>query len=191
MPTPDRADQSLQEFYVAFLAVTDPNSYCGRICGALLHAFIRRTLINYRLIAIYCERDILNETFIRGSNTIRQGKKIVNLQPWIRGTCLNVIREISRREQQTESYEDYEPADPSPSTLDLMAFDEELTILQQKLQNIHPIDQIILDLKVVKGYSWDKVSQMLETEGFGSFTVGSLRKRKERAMKRLRILQEE
>jgi AICAR transformylase/IMP cyclohydrolase PurH len=102
--------------------------------------------------------------------------------------CINIIRELSRKHRQTYSLEDYETiVDIQPSALDIVELKEEISLLQARFQDLKAVDQIILDLKIVKGYSWEKVRNILEEQGHGSFEVVSLRKRKERAMKTLRL----
>jgi DNA-directed RNA polymerase specialized sigma24 family protein len=173
---------------MSFLSMTDPNSYCGRICGAVIYAFVRRQLQRYHLNGIYSENDIIHEMYIRWVKALSCGTEIRNLQPWIRGCCLNIVRELSRKHRQTYNLEDCELIpDIQPSALDIAELKEEISLLQAQFQNLKAIDQIILDLKIVKGYSWEKVRNILEKQGHGSFEVVSLRKRKERAMKTLRL----
>jgi RNA polymerase sigma factor (sigma-70 family) len=173
---------------MSFLSISDPNSYCGRICGGILYAFIRRQLQRYHLDGCYSENDIFNEVYIRWTKTIASGTEIRNLQAWIRGCSINIIRELSRKHRRTFTLEDYEScADTTPSALDVLEIREELIVLQRHFQTLNPIDQIILDLKIVKGYSWEKVRNILEEQGHGSFQVVSLRQRKARAMATLRL----
>jgi DNA-directed RNA polymerase specialized sigma24 family protein len=173
---------------MSFLSMTDPNSYCGRVCGGILYAFARRQLQRYHLNGIYSENDIIHEMYIRWVKTVANGKEIKNLQPWMRGCCVNIIRELSRKHRQTYNLEDCELiVDVQPSALDIAELKEEISLLQARFQDLKAIDQIILDLKIVKGYSWEKVRNILEEQGHGNFEVVSLRKRKERAMKTLRL----
>jgi RNA polymerase sigma factor (sigma-70 family) len=184
-------EQRHQLFSTRFLSITDPSSYCGRICGGLVYAFIRRTLSNYNLSTRYTENDILHEVFLRAWKALEQGKTITNLQAWIRGTSLNVIRELSRKEQNScpiqswQDFPDLTQIDRSP--LRMMEVDYELKSIHHAFQTLKPIDRAILVLKVIKGYSWEQVSQILKDEGFKAFTIISLRKRKQRALDLLKI----
>jgi RNA polymerase sigma factor (sigma-70 family) len=190
-PDENNSNDQRRRFYARFLSITDPSSYCGRICGGLVYAFIGRTLGNYNLSTRYTENDILHEVFLRASKALEQGKTITNLQAWIRGTSLNVIRELSRKErnscpiQSWQDFPDLTQIDRSP--LHMMEVDQELKSIHHAFQTLKPIDRAILVLKVIKGYSWEQVSQILQDEGFKAFTIISLRKRKQRALDLLRI----
>jgi DNA-directed RNA polymerase specialized sigma24 family protein len=173
---------------MGFLSIIDPNTYCGRITGGVLYAFVRQQLQRYRLNGTYSENDIIHEMYIRWEKAIASGTEIRNIQPWMRGCCVNIVRELSRKHRQTYNLEDCEfIADIQPSALDIAELKEEIGLLQARFQNLKAIDQIILDLRIVKGYSWEKVRNILEEQGYGNFEVVSLRKRKERAMKTLRL----
>jgi DNA-directed RNA polymerase specialized sigma24 family protein len=179
------ATDSSQVFYDRFLAATDPSSSCGRISGGILYAFIRRTLKAYNLSSIYTENDILHEVFIRGLEAQNTGKTIINLQAWIRGVSLNVIRELSRKEKHTYPIKDWQDF-AAIEQLDSMEVNQEIKSIQQALQTLQPIDQAILMLKVVEGHPWEKVIQILQDKTGQSFAITALRKRKQRALDLLR-----
>jgi RNA polymerase sigma factor (sigma-70 family) len=170
------------------LSIIDRNSYSGKISGGVLYAFIRRQLQRYQLSGGYSENDILHEAYIRCRKAIDHGIEVKNQQAWLRGCSINIIREILRKEQKTVNIENYESySDAAPSALDALEFREEIAILQRELQGLKQIDKILLDLKVVKGYSWEQISHILEEQGYGSFQVVSLRKRKARALAALKL----
>jgi DNA-directed RNA polymerase specialized sigma24 family protein len=159
----------------------------GSFFGIRLHAFVRKQLHLYHLNGVFSENDILHEMYIRWVKTIAKGTEINNLQAWTYGCCLNIVRELLRKNQQTYNIEDYDSiADLHSPSLDDEEFKRELNELQRHLQTLMPIDQIILNLNVIQCYSWEKVRAALEEGGYGSFETVSLRKRKERALKRLR-----
>jgi DNA-directed RNA polymerase specialized sigma24 family protein len=179
------ATETGRAFYDRFLAVTDPSSYCGRIRGGIVYAFIRRNLRAYNLDSLYTENDILNEVFIRALEAQKKGKAIINLQAWIRGASLNVIRELSRKEKRTFPMGDWQDF-AAMEQLDSMELNQEIESVQQAFQTLQPIDQAILMLKVVEGHPWEKVIQILDDKTGQSFAVTALRKRKQRALDLLR-----
>jgi RNA polymerase sigma factor (sigma-70 family) len=188
---PGDPEKTLLFFITRYLSITDPSSYCGRICGAVIFSFIRRTLQNYKLDTKYNEKEILNEVFIRALKALESGKTITNLQAWVRGTSLNIIRELSRRERNaisTENWDDFaDVGQLNNNPLSLMEIEEELKTVHQAFKDLQTVDQAILILKVIQGLSWEQVSKILEEKNLGSFSVVCLRKRKERALDRLRI----
>jgi RNA polymerase sigma factor (sigma-70 family) len=187
------SDETRQAFYERFLSITDPSSYCGRISGGITYAFIRRTLRQYNLETVHTENDILNETFLRALEKLDRQETIANLQAWIRSTSLNVIREWSRARQKTISIGDRDIADTTQieSPLDLLEsdqnFNREVAALHSAFRKLQHLDQVILELKVIKGYSWETVNQILQAKGFGCFTITALRKRKQRSLTQLKI----
>jgi RNA polymerase sigma factor (sigma-70 family) len=187
------SDETRQDFYQRFLSITDPSSYCGRISGGITYAFIRRTLRQYNLETLHTENDILNETFLRALEKLDRQEVIANLQAWIRSTSLNVIREWSRTRCKTTSIGDRDIADTvrTESPLDLLEsdqnFNREVEALHSAFRKLQVLDQVILELKVIKGYSWEMVNQILQAEGFGCFSITALRKRKQRSLSRLKI----
>jgi RNA polymerase sigma factor (sigma-70 family) len=189
--SPGDPEGTLLFFMTRYLSITDPNSYCGRICGGVIFSFIRRTLQNYRLDNKYNEKEVLNEAFLRALKALEDGKTITNLQAWLRGTSLNIIRELERRERHTiatENWDDFaDVSQGNNNPLSLMEIDEELKIVNQAFKELQPVDQAILILKVIQGLSWEQVSKILEEKKLGSFSIVCLRKRKERALDHLRI----
>ncbi len=186
--------ETRQTFYERFLSITDPSSYCGRICGGITYAFIRRILRQYNLDTVHTENDILNEVFLRALEKLDRQETIMNLQAWIRSASLNVVREWSRKQQKTISIGDRDIPDVTivESPLDLLEssqnFNREVAALHSAFRELQPLDQVILELKVIKGYSWETVNQILQAEGFGCFSITALRKRKQRSLNRLKII---
>lgn len=72
--------------------------------------FIHRSLMQFNLAIQYYAYEIFNEAYLRGRELIRSGGNIRKPYSWLKSTSLNIIREISRRQQpiKLEAFH-YEP----------------------------------------------------------------------------------
>jgi DNA-directed RNA polymerase specialized sigma24 family protein len=116
-------------------------------------------------------------------------RAIRNPPAWLRGTIRHIIRELSRSHKKHDSsigdIADYEiAAEPSPSLEEDLH--EDLSILQRMLLDLPFLDQRLLTLKVVEELSWREIRTVLRLEGHGDLPEQILRKRKERALIKLR-----
>lgn len=179
-----------QMFDLEFEALLNSSSHSGRS----LISWLEMQLRFFNLNSIYSVNDILSEAYIRGTRFINTGQKIVKPLAWIKYTCLNIIREISRSQQKIKIFE---PATESGlellSTLTnensfyLEAENEmELNVLLQSFEELSLREQTILILRVVDNLSWEQVGEHLTVieEKFQSTTT--LRKQGQRALSRLR-----
>jgi len=64
----------------------------------------------------------------------------------------------------------------------------ELSKLRLAFQMLSPKEQQILNLKIVEGLSYEDIAAKLRIQGQGDYSIPSLRKLKERSLKRLRTL---
>lgn len=169
------------QFLTDFAELLNPNSSSGR----LMFAFTRRTLRAFSLECSYREAYVLNEAFLRGLRQIREGYIILNPQAWLRSTSYNIIRELKREQQKLVPFQDYmlEGKELDVPSADL---EDDLATLRLALQMLDPSDQRLLNLKIVEGLSWKQIRDVLRQEGFGDHDEAKLRKRKERALIRLR-----
>ena len=152
-----------------------------------LRSAISRWLKQFRLEKSFGEYYIINEAYIRGENAIRKkGIQIKNPSAWMRATCYNIIRELSRKESRYYSLLS-DPIDESQTNnpKDSFNLDQELMRVKLSFQMLDDEDQEILNLKVVQGLSWSEISEEMNLRGI-QLTNSALRKRKERALKRLR-----
>jgi DNA-directed RNA polymerase specialized sigma24 family protein len=178
--------ESRQAYDAEFIELLGQNSSSGR----LIYAFTRRELHQFGLAGAYQEIFLLNEAYKRGVQALERGEVIRNLPAWLRGTVHRICQEEKRRQQRFVSLEEDVPGiedhDVASEELenDLMTLGLGLQVL---LQTLEPIDREILILKIVRGFQWKQIRQMLQEQGFGDHTEVTLRKRKERTLKRLRM----
>ncbi len=173
-------------FRIEFLRVTDPDTKQG----AILYAAVSRVLKSYRLSGLYSIIDVLNEAYERGVQA-NQKKEIENVAGWIRRTGRNIASEWSRLEDRTVSADERLANWPAVDPLDGNDLSQELKRVRLATRKLEPRDQRILQLKIVERLPWSEVQQILRDEGFGDCTIVGLRKRKERALTRLRLLYHE
>lgn len=152
--------------------------------------FIGNTLRQKKLSGLYTEQAILNEVYIRGISAIESGHTINNPFGWARTTSFNYIRELQRKHRKHLSFQEdldslstYSDQDDD----DKSGYDEHCQLkIQTALEQLSPLDQEVLRLKVVERLSWQEIRESLVQSGFGHYELSSLRKRKSRALKLLR-----
>jgi DNA-directed RNA polymerase specialized sigma24 family protein len=169
------------QFTTDFLELQNPNGSSGR----LMYAFIRRTLQQFHLQSNYREACILNEAYLRGLRQIRRGQLIHNAPAWLRSTSYNIIRELKRDQQKAVSLQD-QMLEMQPAPVASDDLEDDLATLRLAFQLLSKSDQKLLNLKIVDGYSWGEIRAILDQQGYGDHDEAKLRKRKERALIRLR-----
>ncbi|MGD1716614.1 sigma-70 family RNA polymerase sigma factor [Dapis sp. BLCC M172] len=159
-----------------------------------LFVYIRMRLNQFKLNKLYQPNDILNEVYMRGIKALEEGKTINSILGWIRGTAYNYIRELSRQESKTKSFEELSMKESNYVTKSLLQQEESLQPqveevnnkveqLNEALKNLTPEEQKLLNYKTVQGLSWQEIHNLEEYQGI---TPSALRKRKERIIKKLR-----
>jgi hypothetical protein len=173
---------NISTFNCAYLEVISPKTSTGR----LIYAFIRRHLRNFKLSGSYSEDYILNEVYFRAREFILKGGIIINLSPWIKGTGYRVIQELARQSNTADSLDNLttEVADKEDTTPEDWA--EHFAALREAMTQLSPMDIRLLTLKVVKRNSWADIRSVMRIEGHGDAPESTWRKRKERALTRLR-----
>lgn len=168
------------KFLEDFRALQDSKNPDAR----LMYAFVRRALRAYHLEGSYREAYVLNEALLRGVQKIREGKLIHNSEAWLRSTCWNIVRELSREQKKTipleETIEVEQPAAPSEG------LEDNQIIAGQAYRLLDEMEQRLLTLKIVEDRPWSEIREILRAEGHGDHQLSSLRKRKERALTKLR-----
>jgi DNA-directed RNA polymerase specialized sigma24 family protein len=153
--------------------------------GRSLLAFIRRTLISFHLERRCTEAYVFNEAYIRGCKCIVTGGQIRNVPAFLRQVSYNVVREQSRSQKKespldesfVESHQDYANSD---------LLKDDLTMLRFAIQMLDPFDAKLLHLKIGEDLSWREIRLRLISDGDKDYSESVLRKRKERALCRLR-----
>lgn len=153
--------------------------------GRLTFVFVKRELRNFHLDNLYQEAWVLNEAYIRGVKRIATGEVIRNPTAWLKGTAYHIIRELSREHQKLAPLKEDIPDAPQ-STISSVDLEDDFTTLRMAFQLLSPQDQRLLNLKIVENRSWKEIRNILRIEGVGDFPETALRKRKERALIRLR-----
>jgi DNA-directed RNA polymerase specialized sigma24 family protein len=174
--------EELCKFEKDFLELQNPRSSTGR----LMYVFVRRSLQVFRLSANYREAFVLNEAYIRATKLINEGGAIHNVQAWVRSTTYNIIRELSRERQKSEPLEEHIIATVEQPSVLLEELEDDLETVRIAFGCLDPKDQRLLNLKIVEGLSWREIREVLRLEGWRDLTEEALRKRKERALIRLR-----
>lgn len=154
-----------------------------------LHLSFSRWLRQYKLSALYSPSYVINEAYLRGQSAVNKGIRIHNYVAWIRRTGFNVIRELYRIQLKFVS-PDTEFVQPNNdevieefnSDFDI---DRELMRVKLAFQMLTPEDQEILNMKIVDGFSWEDIRREFNLRGL-NLKTSTLRKRKERALIRLR-----
>ena len=162
-----------------FLELLCPKSSSGR----LLFAFSARVLTAHHINHLHSEAHVINEAYVRGAILIQKGGEIRDLFPWMKQTVHNIVRELSREHQRTVSFEDYHE---QPTLAIAETIQDNLKTLRFALQMLDPRDQYLLNLKIAQGQSWRAIREAFNQAGLGDISEQTLRKRKERALIRLR-----
>jgi DNA-directed RNA polymerase specialized sigma24 family protein len=176
----DQTQTACQHFEAVFLELFSDESSSGR----LLLVFIKRTLRVFHLNGAYNEAYIVNEVYIRGRDRIQAGEVIRNPPAWMRQTAYNLIRELKRDQQKSSPFEDC-MAEVIQSPVPIAELEDDLATLRVSFQLLDPKDQKILNLWA-KGLPFEEIRTTLRLDGKGDYDPATLRKRKERALSRLR-----
>jgi len=155
--------------------------------------FISRTLHQFNLNNQYQPADILADAYCRVIDKIRRGEKICNIPAFLNRMTFNIIREKSRENiknripreiKSSLILEQYEVSRSAPfyqNNID----DKHIDCLLEALENISPDSREILDLRIVQGWSWERIRKYYETQG-KDLSAACLRKRGQRALESLR-----
>lgn len=159
----------------------------GSPSGISMLAFINRSLRQFNLNDSYTAEEILSDAFIRGVESIESGKTIDSSLAWMRATAFNIIRERSRTQKRILQLEESWLGDLQNQTIDI---DEQLIYqcewVEVAFAMLSPEEKKLLMLKIWQNLSFREIAQWYHSQGFVDITEATLRKRKERTIKRLR-----
>ncbi len=156
-----------------------------------LFPFIQRYLQQFHITEREVS-DIFNEAYIRGVKLIESGEIIRNASAWMRTTCFNVIREISRKQRRSQpveqSFLEYKIAQAQFKICSSLeeVITSDLEIVQIALEQLNLKDKVLLHLRIVEGLSWQEVGKRLSLEEGKLQSEDTVRKRGQRALERLR-----
>jgi RNA polymerase sigma factor (sigma-70 family) len=179
-------------------SVTDAWEVFNREFSGLLHphspfgtrtfAFVRRCLFQFHMHAYFNESYVLNEVYIRAHRQIvYKAAFIHNIPMWVRTTAYNVIRELSRQ-QKRQTHLEVDESVPNKQDFAKVAheeLEEDLIRLHVALNRLDSEDRRLLELKIIQNMTWQEIHELFKHEK-KEIDVASLRKRKERAIARLR-----
>ena len=159
---------------------------------------IERFLRQFKFTSLFDAHEILNEAYLRGKEFLASGGVISNPHPWLKSTCLNIIREKSRKRSKEQLME--------PNLLELFSskFEQEKAIEQPemaaKIEALYKSLEILsqtdregtklLRLKS-QGLSWREIHEQLITKEGEAPSESTLRQRGHRAKKNLRKIYHE
>ena len=132
---------------------------------------------------------VLNESYMRCVKAIDRGRVIHNYSAWLRLTCRYIVKEKKRHQQRDVQFDLLESIlfdDDDSEASSQTHGDCDKTQLKRGWKQLTPLDQTIIELNVIQGLSWQKVQQSLQENGLGTFSLPALRKRKQRALERLK-----
>lgn len=156
--------------------------------------FIRKKLKDHNVDAELHE--VINECYLRGLLKLQKGEVIINPLAWIRSTAYNVIREMSR--SNTKAVADSSQVDahlektPSSTAKLQLEQQEELSLAQQSFNKVRELlsrlkeeEQLLVELKWLKGLSWEAVAREVSSGG-KSVKTETVKKRGQRAVAKIR-----
>ncbi|BAZ39672.1 hypothetical protein NIES4101_56260 [Calothrix sp. NIES-4101] len=159
----------------------------GSPSGISMLAFIKRSLKQFNLLECYSPSEILSDAFMRGVERIERGEQIENPLGWIRATAFNIIRERSRSQARVLQLEEsWLESSPSSGVTPNEELTENFQLVEMALKMLNPDEQELLTLKIIDNLSWKEIVEQYQERGFTDVSEGTLRKRKERILKRLR-----
>ncbi|WP_088888844.1 sigma-70 family RNA polymerase sigma factor [Leptolyngbya ohadii] len=172
-----------QKFIEAVQPLFDDNDLAARS----FHANVARLLRQFRLYTTYEVREIIAEAYIRGIKRIESGKLIDNPRAWLRSTCLNVIRDL-RRKQDKEEKPKIDPTTlwgSGETSLSQLIVREDLRALALAFQKLTPKEQQLLYAKYCEGLTWERITEIVSESTGTDIPCGTVRQQGSRALKRL------
>ena len=173
----------LLKFNETFGEIVDKESSSARS----LFPFIRSKLNQFALGRRYDEVAILQEVYVRTIRKIYEGREITNHYAWIRSVAFHYIQELNRKNKRHLSLDDSMPEVEAPgNNIDELFLSDEAKKIRRAFLALSPEDQLLLSLKSVQDLSWREIQKIWTERGYGAIDLPALRKRKERALSRLR-----
>lgn len=175
-----------KSFDLAIQGLLQPNKINNsqkRESSIVLAHYIKRSLKQFHLekVDFY---DVVSEVYLRGTNKINFGENIKNPGAWIRVTSLNVIREMSRKQQKEQADSEFIERQVCSKSCEENN-EVQLAILKQSLKSLSEKDRQILELRFFQNLSWKEVVDTLASTG-EILTEENARQRGSRALKKLK-----
>ncbi|WP_036489762.1 RNA polymerase sigma factor [Myxosarcina sp. GI1] len=156
--------------------------------------FIKRSLRQFKLDGQLQESDILLDSYLRVRKKIESGESIQNMPAYLNRVAFNIIREKSKKQKKSEDLHirliNNEHGHPDTTSETDGSDSYQITSLLKALEELKSEDFELIQLRIVKGLSWNEISDYLnssqDNENQKKLSTRTLRKRGERALKRLR-----
>jgi DNA-directed RNA polymerase specialized sigma24 family protein len=134
---------------------------------------------------------VVNEAYLRARKTLDAEKEISNYTAWLRSTNFNIVRELSKAEKKNRNRSSGLEVDSIPVNEANTWTEHELESVEQQhmrkaFATLSPLEQAILQLKIVKQLKWADIQPALIAAGFESSTPNLLSQKKRRALKKLK-----
>jgi RNA polymerase sigma factor (sigma-70 family) len=150
-------------------------------------ANITRTLRQFRLAGTYEMKEIVAEAYSRGIKQIESDIDIQKPLPWMRTTCLNVIRELRRKQDQADNPKlDSEGHTSSDEAWSRLILNEDLKALHQALKHLSPEERELLHERYINNRSWQDIGDSLPNSAEHRLNSNAIRQRGFRALQKLR-----
>ena len=156
--------------------------------------FIKRSLRQFRLYGQLQESDILLDAYLRVRKKIESEESIQNMPAYLSRVAFNIIREQSKRKKRSEDLRlrliNNSHGYPNRTSGVDETDSDKISILLKSLGELKSEDLELIQLRIVEGLSWKEISEYLSSnkdkEHSKKLSQNVLRKRGERALKRLR-----
>lgn len=152
-------------------------------------ANVARTLHQFRLSGIYDVREIVAEAYAIGVRRIESGLVIEKPLPWLRKTCLNVIRDLRRKQSQADRPRlDGDGLTSGDEVFSDLIFVEDRKAIRLALAALSAEEQMILYARIFKNQSWQEIGESLSVPGEPSLSANTARQRGYRVLQKFRQL---
>jgi RNA polymerase sigma factor (sigma-70 family) len=165
--------------------------------GTALLRFLRHWMFSWRIHNVEA-MDVLQEGVKRGLVYIQEKEKpIANPTAWLRGTCLNILRDKVKEAKQGESLishlnalysvsEDGLPLNSRRCPLANAEFSEQVEQLQKAIYDLSPDDKQLICLRFFEEKTYAQIQKYFQARDGQFIAEAALRQRESRALKRLR-----
>jgi DNA-directed RNA polymerase specialized sigma24 family protein len=147
---------------------------------------VRRSLQQFHLTDSYSEACIFSIAYERAQILIERGEKIDKFFPWIRGTTYNIVRELSKAQCKSVCFDESIQLEANSVLCTDEMLDEDVLAIRKAFKCLSIEDQELLSLSIIEGLKSKNIRQKLSQTGAEDCSEAGIRKRKERALKRLR-----
>ncbi|MBE9178970.1 sigma-70 family RNA polymerase sigma factor [Oculatella sp. LEGE 06141] len=181
----NRQRDNKRKFDIAIQALFDIENPDARS----LLASVTRTLRQHRLYGTYEVKEIMAEAYAIGIRRIELGTIIEKPLPWLRSTCLNVIRDLRRKQDKLDKPKlDGEGFSPGDEVFSDLIFAEDRKAMRLALEQLSYDDRQILHARVLKHQAWQEIGEALSNPNEAALNANAARQRGYRALQKLRQL---